>query len=459
MSKNKNKRGLMVWTVAIPLFLELVAVSSISIMDVFFMSLISDKAVAALGATTQIIVVFTILVRALTGGGGAIAAQHLGARNRSQAIFTFMFTVILAIVCGVIFSLFLFLSRDRIGAWIGLEGETLGYSAKYLAVVGPGFFLLAVRTGYTTIASVIDQAKWNLICALISNVVNVCLNTVFVLGLLGSPKLGVLGVALATTISYAVYLALIVVIVHKRLKVKFLFPANIVQRLLRMTWPVMKIAIPNSADLLSYLLFQVAITIIVIQLGDEVLAAHTYVQQTMVFMGLWSFAIGQGQAIWTAHLVGAKEFDRAEYEVKRSILRCLFGAMPAVTVLYLSSGYLFGLFTDNIFILNTATTAVLAYFGIEVGRAFNATLSFSLASSGDAKYPATLAIIFNWFVGVPTALLLAIVFKWGLLGALLGIAFDECARGPLNLLRWKSRKWTTKGVTISQPENISVLYE
>lgn len=455
----KDTKQLTVWTVSIPFFLELVAVSSINIMDVFFMSLISDKAVAALGAITQVIIVFTLLVRALTGGGGAIAAQHLGAKNTSQAIFTFMFTVALSAVSGLVFSLFLFLARHQIGAWIGLQGETLTIVVLYLSVVGPGFFLLSIRTGYSTIASVIDQAKWNLICALISNVVNVCLNLVFVLGLLGAPKLGVIGVALATTISYAVYLLLIAFIIHKHLKVRFLYPADLIPRLLCMTWPVMRIAIPNSADLLSYTLFMVAVTVIIIQLGDETLAAHTYAHQVMVFVALWSYSISQGQAIWTAHLVGAKEFDKAEREVKRSIVRSLIVALPAVTALYIFSQHIFGLFTDNIVILNTTTTAILAYFGIETGRAFNANLSFSLASSGDAKYPAMLAFLSNWFIGVPTALLLAIVFKWGLLGALFGIALDELIRSPLNLLRWNSRKWTTKGMTISHPENIGVACE
>jgi putative MATE family efflux protein len=453
----KNKKGLTVWTIAIPFFLELVAISSINILDVFFMSLISDRAVAALGAISQIIIVLTILVRALTGGGGAIAAQHLGAKNATQAVYTFMFTVALAAVCGLIFSLFLFLARHYILASIGLQGETSVIAALYLSVVGPGFFLLAVRTGYSTIASVIDQAKWNLICALISNAVNMVLNTVFVFGLLGAPKLGVFGIALATTISYAVYLALIVIIVHKHLRVHFLFPADLASRLLRMTWPVMRIAVPNSSDSLSYSLFMVAVTVIIIQLGDEILAAHTYVQQVMVFVALWSYSISQGQSIWTAHLVGAKQFDKAEREVKKSIVRGLLVALPAVTALYLFSGHIFGLFTDNTFILNTATTAVLAYFGIEVGRAFNATLSFSLASSGDAKYPAILAIIFNWFLGVPIALMFAIVFDWGLLGALFGIALDKLARSPLNLRRWNSRKWTTKGVAVNQLETIATI--
>jgi putative MATE family efflux protein len=453
----KSEKSLTVWTIAIPFFLELVAVSSINIMDVFFMSLISDKAVAALGAICQIIIVLTILVRALTGGGGSIAAQHLGAKNQPQAVFTFMFTVALAAVCGLIFSLFLFLARHHICALIGLQGETSAIAVIYLSVVGPGFFLLAVRTGYTTITSVIDQAKWNLISALISNVVNISLNFIFVFGLLGAPKLGVFGIALATSISYAVYLALIVAIVHTHLNVRFLFPADLVLRLLRMTWPVMRIAVPNSIDSLSYSLFMAAVTVIIIQLGDETLAAHTYVQQVMVFVALWSYSISQGQSIWTAHLVGAKEFDKAEREVKKSIVRGLLVALPAVMALYLFSGHIFGLFTDNTFILNTATTAVLAYFGIEVGRAFNATLSFSLASSGDAKYPAILAIIFNWFLGVPIAILFAIVFDWGLLGALFGIALDELARSPLNLLRWNSRKWTTKGVAASQFDNISMI--
>lgn len=435
------KKTLTVWTTAIPLYFELIAINFIGLMDVFFMSLVSDQAVAALGACTQVILVFTLLIRTLTGGAGSIAAQNIGAKNRVNALLAFMYAMAIAAVFGGAFALTLLAGHKHIGLWMGLSGEALVITQIYLSIIGPAFFLLALRTGYTTILAVKGKSNINLVCALISNLANIFFNCLFVLGWLGAPQLGVAGVAIATALSHLIYLTLIAYIAHRFLGVRFVFPKNIIQRLHALTRPVMKIAIPNCGDLLSYSLFLVVIVSIVIRIDEKAAAAYTYVHQAMAFIIIWSFSVAQGQAIWTAHLVGAKQFSNASREVKRTILRCLAVALPCTLLLLGFSKHVFALFTSDAEILKLTTTAVVAYLGIEVGRAFNVTLSLSLAAAGDARYPAVLGLIFNWLIGVPLALALGIGLEWGLLGALLGIAIDELLRAPLNYLRFSKGHW------------------
>lgn len=437
----KQRSGLTVWTTAVPLYFELIAMSSISIMDVFFMSLVSDKAVAALGAATQVLLIFVLLVRTLAGGAGAVAAQSIGAREHDRAVLAFMYTLLMTVVFGAVFALLLYLGRERIAQWMGLSGETLDITQRYLAIIGPAFFLVAVRSGYSAIVAVKGKSNANLVSSLVANVVNILFNCIFVLGWFGSPKMGVEGVAFATVISYAVYLLLIAVFTHKYLKIGFIFPKDIVKRLQRMTRPIMAIAIPNCGDLLSHSVFQVAIIMVVIRLGDEAVACHTYLRQIMTPVVIWSFVIGQGQSIWTAHLVGAKQFDTAELEIKRSILRCLAFSFPVTLLLYYFSGSIIRLFTDHPEIVSMAGSAMFAYIGIEIGRAFNATLSFSLAAAGDAKYPALIAFIFNWLVGLSIAYVLGISLQWGLLGVLVGVALDELVRAPFLYQRLRSKRW------------------
>lgn len=437
----KQNRGLTVWTTAIPLYLELLAVSSISLMDVFFMSLVSDKAVAALGVCTQVLMIFTLLIRTLTGGAGAVAAQHLGAGNSDKASTAFIYTLMMAAGCGAVFALLLFLLRDHIGEWLGLSGETLEITCRYLAIIGPAFLLLAIRSGYSAIISVKGKASVNLYCSLIANLVNIIFNCIFVLGWFGLPKLGVEGVAWATVIAYGVQLFLLSWISHRYLDIQLNFSRDIFRRLRELTRPIMGIAIPNSGDLLSHSIYQVAIVMVAIRIGDEAVASHTYLRQIIVVVMLWAYSIGQGQAIWTAHLVGAKAFDKAEIEMKKSIFRCLSFSLPVTLLIFVFIDSIMRFFTDNATIVNMAGSAMVAYIGIEIGRAFNATLSFSLSAAGHAKYPAFLAVIFNWFVGLAAAYVLGIYFGWGLLGILIGLALDELARAPLLYRRLKSRRW------------------
>ncbi len=437
----KQNRGLTVWTTAIPLYFELIAVSSIALVDVLFMSLVSDQAVAALGVSTQILLVFTLLIRTLAGGGGAVAAQSVGAGNQEKAQLAFMYTVMIAAIFGVLFSLLLFSGRAHIGQWMGLQGDTLDFMQRYLAIVGPAFFLLAVRSGYSAIVAVKGKSNINLYCSLAANAVNIFLNCVFVLGWFGLPAMGVEGVALATALAYGVQLGLLAWVSHRYLEITFIFPRDVFQRLHRLTRPVLGIAIPSSGDLLSHSLFQVAIMMVVIRIGDEAVACHTYLRQILTIVIIWSYAIGQGQAIWTAHLVGGKQFDKAESEIKKSILRSLLFSVPVTLVLYIFAGPVVGLFTDDAAIVAMASSVMLVYFGIEIGRAFNATLSFSLSAAGHARYPALLAVIFNWLVGLSVATILGVYFQWGLLGVLIGLAFDELARAPLLYRRLISKRW------------------
>lgn len=437
----KQNRGLTVWTTAIPLYFELIAVSSIALIDVLFMSLVSDQAVAALGVSTQILLVFTLLIRTLAGGSGAVAAQSVGAGDQPKAQLAFMYTVVIAIVFGTAFALFLFFGRTHIGQWMGLQGETLDYTQRYLAIVGPAFFLLAVRSGYSAIVAVKGKSKINLYCSLVANIVNVFLNCVFVLGWFGLPKMGVEGVALATAIAYAVQLVLLAWVSHKYLNVHFIFPRDILKRLHKLTRPVLGIAIPSSGDLLSHSLYQVAIMIVVIRIGDEAVACHTYLRQILTVVIIWSYAVGQGQAIWTAHLVGGKEFEKAGSEIKKSIFRSLAFSFPVTVLLYIFAAQIVGLFTDDATIITMASTVMIAYLGIEVGRAFNATLSFSLSSAGHAKYPALLGFTFNWLVGLTVAYILGVHWQWGLLGVLIGLALDELIRAPLLYRRLVSKRW------------------
>lgn len=440
----KQNRGLTVWTTAVPLYVELLAVSSIGFMDVFFMSLISDKAVAALGVCTQVVMIFTLLIRTLTGGAGAVAAQNMGAGDEEKAVLAIMYTIVLATLCGALFALVLVALRGHIGVWMGLSADTLDIFRRYLAIIGPAFFLLAVRSGYSAIVAVKGKSNVNLYCSLIANVVNVVFNAIFVLGWFGLPKMGVEGVAWATVIAYSVQLFLLAWISHTHLKIHFIFPRDILRRLHKLTRPVMGIAIPNSGDLLSHSIYQVAVVMIAIRVSDEAVACHTYLRQIIVVVMLWAYSIGQGQAIWTAHLVGAREFDKAESEIRKSIARSLVFTLPVTFLLYLFIDPIIRLFTDNPDIVVMAGSAMIAYLGIELGRGFNTSLSFSLSSAGHAKYPALLAIIFNWFVGLLMAYVLGIYFGWGLLGILVGLALDELARAPLLYRRLISRRWISK---------------
>ena len=53
-------------------------------------------------------------------------------------------------------------------------------------------------------------------------------------------------------------------------------------------------------------------------------------------------------------------------------------------------------------------------------------------------------IISQWLVSVGIGYLLGIVLHWGIAGIWAAMAADECLRGTVMLIRWRSGVWRTK---------------
>jgi len=60
------------------------------------------------------------------------------------------------------------------------------------------------------------------------------------------------------------------------------------------------------------------------------------------------------------------------------------------------------------------------------------------------------AVFSNWALSVLGSYLLAVVCGMGIYGLWIALAADECFRGALMLLRWKSGKWRGKAIVKSE---------
>lgn len=69
-----------------------------------------------------------------------------------------------------------------------------------------------------------------------------------------------------------------------------------------------------------------------------------------------------------------------------------------------------------------------------------------LRGAGDTVYPSVVAVFSMWLVSTLGSFLLAVPMGLGLQGIWIAFAADECLRGLLMQLRWKSGKWRSKSL-------------
>ena len=69
-----------------------------------------------------------------------------------------------------------------------------------------------------------------------------------------------------------------------------------------------------------------------------------------------------------------------------------------------------------------------------------------LRGAGDTVYPSVVAVFSMWIVSTLGCYLPAVPLGQGLPGIWIAFAADECLRGLLMQLRWKSGKWKNKSL-------------
>lgn len=204
---------------------------------------------------------------------------------------------------------------------------------------------------------------------------------------------------------------------------------------------LLTIGIPSAGEHLAYNTSQVAITYFIASMGTIALTTKVYTINVMMFIFLFTIAIGQGTQILIGHYIGANKHQDAYDRCIKSLKISVIVAVSMAIIVSFFSKHLLGIFTDNPEIITLGTTLIFLTIILEPGRAFNIVVINSLRAAGDVKFPVYMGILSMWGVAVTLSYVLGILFGLGLVGVWIAFIVDEWLRGILMLRRWKSRKW------------------
>ncbi len=439
-------KQLKLFNLAWPIFIETALFMLLGFVDVFVLSRYDDLAASAVGTANQAVSIVTIVFTVISGASAVLISQYLGAEKRENASRIAALSLTINFIFGIVISLGLVLFNRQILSFIGAKGQLLELSGQYLSIVGGFIFLQAVLSNASVIIRNHGLTKITMYVTVGMNIVNTGLDVLFVLGLLGFPKLGVMGVAIATTFSRIAGMIVLGIVLFTKVEKPSIF------KLLK-PFPkddlkdIFKIGIPSALETFLYNLSQLVITSLVLNfLTEAELITKTYVQNITMFFYLFAVAIAQASQIITGHLVGAKKTYEAYRRGFRSYSFALAIAAGICVIGVILRSQLMGIFTADEAVITMGANILLINTVLEFGRTTNLVLIACLRGSGDVYFPTFCAIFSNWLISVLGSYLLAVVFGMGIYGLWIALAADECIRGVMMILRWKSGKWKTKRV-------------
>lgn len=429
-----------------PIWVEHMLRITIQSVDVLMLSFWSPKAVAAVGLTNQFIFFIQLIYMLVIVGSNILISQGLGARKRRLAGLAGTGSLVLVGVLSVILSLIAVVAARPLIGLYSLDAEVQDYAVSFLRIVGGGSVFMAFSMALGGILRSHGHSRLPMYVNIAANLLNIFGNALFIFGLFGAPRLGVTGVAIATTVSQLAACLVMAALLRARRKETRMKRGDMWRVPRRLYRKILAVGIPTAGENLSYQIAQIVVMTMVASLGTPTMAAYVYAMTLLRYVFMSSVAVGIGTQIKVGYLVGAGENDLA-YRKVLTYFAAGFGlSLGLVLLLTAFKGTLLPLFSQDPGILRIATSALLVSLVLEPGRNFNVIIIPALKGAGDVRFPVAMAILFNWTLGVGGAWLFGLHWGWGLTGIFIGLACDEWIRGLVILARWRSGAWRGKAL-------------
>jgi putative MATE family efflux protein len=331
------------------------------------------------------------------------------------------------------------------GALLTLLGgapDVVTAGRPYLFAVGTTMPLMAVLfIGSAALRGAGDTRTPMTIMSLV-NLINVVVSGSLVYGLGPLPSLGVTGAGIGSAVSMGfgglgVARALLRSRSNAGLRVSradLRFHAVRVGRLLR-------IGLPSGAEQVLMRLAQLAMAVIVTELGTPAYAGHQLGMQLLSIAFMPGFAFSVAATTLVGQELGRGAPRRAEAYVYAAswialTVMCVMGA-----AVFLWAEPLLQAFTTESEVIAQGLYAMRGCALIEPPLAWYFVLSGALRGAGDTRYVLLTQAVSIWLVRLPLASRLGLTFGFGLNGVWIGMILDMIVRAALLMLRFQRGTW------------------
>lgn len=191
--------------IAIPVMLQALITSMISLVDNFMVAGLGDVKMAAVNVANQINFVYIVIVNVACMAGGIYLSQHRGAGDAEGMRQSLRFKLLVSLGVSALHTALCLLAPEAlIGLMLGGNaegGEIVKEGALFLRRVAPSFVPIAVANSLATSYRDVGRARMPLAVSSVAAALCTFLNWVLIYGNLGFPRLEVAGAAYATDIA------------------------------------------------------------------------------------------------------------------------------------------------------------------------------------------------------------------------------------------------------------------
>ncbi len=432
-----------IFKLVLPIIIQNLLSASVSSADVIMLNYVGQSSISAVSLASQYANILFSVFYGLGTGVTMLCAQYYGKGDLKAIHIVQGIALRFSLVSSIAFSLIALLIPQQMMRLFTNDAELITIGASYLRCMSLAYLCWGMIEIYLSVLRSIGRVTICTVLNVIAFTANILLNATFIFGLFGAPKLGAMGVALATSLSRVIELTGCMIISYFSKDVKFNFRYIFIRNKVLFK-DFIHLSLPALGNDIVWGLAFSMYAVIIGHLGTDAVAANSFVVVVRNFGTILCYGIANAGAILIGNTLGENRLEDARKDASRLMkLTVLSGIIGGLIVL-----------ASMPLVLNYASTSLsltamhyLKYMLLInsyyiTGTAVNTTLIAGVfRAGGDSRFGLICDTIDMWVYAVPLGLIAAFVLKLPVLWVYFLLCTDEFVKWPWVLKHYKTGKW------------------
>lgn len=426
---------------AVPIVLQNIVTTAVNSADVIMLGFVGQDALSAGSLANQVMFILNLVYTGISSGVIMLAAQYWGKKDTKTIEHIMGIGMQLSMFISSMFFIMAFFFPHILMRIFTNDVNLITAGIPYLRMVSFSYLFMSFSQVYLCAMRSIERVNFSTVTNAVALILNIILNAVFIFGLFGAPKLGIIGVALATVIARGVEFTICVIdnfipkAIHFHIK-------NVLEINKILFFDFMKYSLPAFGNEIVWGVAFSMYSVIMGHLNSDIVAANAVVVVARNLGTVACFGIANAGAIILGKSIGSGNTDTIKSDSSRFVKITSISAILGGIVIFLLRPVFFSM-TD---LTPTAQSylSIMLFINMYyiVGQAFNTAMICGVfRSGGDSKWGFFCDIVDMWCYSVPLGFISAFVLKLPPMLVYFLICTDEFVKIPFVYKHYKSYKW------------------
>ena len=443
LNKKNDEFYSQIWKLVLPILIQNLLSVAVNSADVIMLNYVGQSSISAVSLASQYASILFSVYYGLGTGATMLCAQYYGKGDMRAIKVVEGIALRFSLVISVGVAACAILIPEGMMKIFTDDAELITLGASYLRILSISYLCWGIIEIYFSVLRSVERVAICTVLNTIAFTLNILLNAVFIFGLFGAPKLGVVGVAIATSASRLVELAGCIIVSLRskdvKLKLSYMFIKNKVlfKDFVHLSLPAL------GNDIVWGVAFSMY-SVIIGHMGSDAVAANSFVVVVRNLGTILCFGIASAGGILLGKIIGENKLEEAREGARKLMkLTVISGAIGGIIVLICTPFVLH-------FASSSLTETAMHYLKIMLlintyyimGAAVNTTLIAGVfRAGGDSRFGFICDTIDMWCYAVPLGFIAAFVLELPVLWVYFLLCTDEFVKWPWVLKHYKSGKW------------------